>query len=462
MPALKFASALALSLLVFGGAPAFGQIKESPLPPGRSEEIVLKREASGKVLMLDEAVRNGLQYHPSITQAAEKIGAQAAVVRQQLAAYYPTLNVNNTYRTGTQSGTSGVGSATDFLQNQMITNLTLYNFGKREGAVQSARETLDATRYNLKTTADTVVLGVKQSYYSYLQALAVLRVREETVRDRELIVRQARAFFEVGTRAKIDVTRAESNFYSAQSDLIAAQNTVRVAWVTLKNAMGLPDFPQQSVPEVTVAQVESFGVSAFPLSLDQARSQAFKIRPDLLSFDAQLKAQDQTIATNRRGHLPDLIFDANYAHRQTSNATNAGGHQVPTFPLKPAWQIQASLNIPIFDGFRTTYKVEESVRTYYAIRAAAEQQKQQVALEVEQGYANVGSAQERIKASGAAEQAAKENLELANGRYQVGVGSIIEVTDAQALYTGAEVDYVNSLYNYKVAEAQLLKAVGTP
>ncbi|HKA31751.1 MAG TPA: TolC family protein, partial [Candidatus Binatia bacterium] len=121
-----------------------------------------------------------------------------------------------------------------------------------------------------------------------------------------------------------------------------------------------------------------------------------------------------------------------------------------------------SLNIPIFDGFRTTNRVEESVRTYYAIRAQADQQKQQVALEVEQGYANLLSAQERIKSFKAAMDAAKENLDLANGRYQVGVGSIIEVTDAQQLYTSAEVDYVNSIYNYKVAEAQLLKAVGTP
>ena len=124
--------------------------------------------------------------------------------------------------------------------------------------------------------------------------------------------------------------------------------------------------------------------------------------------------------------------------------------------------MQLGLTIPIFDGFRTTNKVAESVRIYYAVRAQAEQQRQQVALEVEQGYANVGSAQERIKASRAAEQAAKENLDLANGRYQVGVGSIIEVTDAQENYVRAEVDYVNSLYNYKIAEAQLLRAVGTP
>jgi outer membrane protein len=461
MSALRFASALSSALLVLGGAPAFGQIKETPLPPGRAEEIVLTREAKGKELTLDEAVRNGLEYNPTIKQAAEKIGAQAAVVRQQLAAYYPTFTLNSQYQLGNQSGSTGInkhGATTDSILISPTTNLTLYNFGKREGTVQSARETLSATQYNLKTTADTVVLGVKQAYYSYLQARALVRVGEETLRDRELIVRQARAFFEVGTRAKIDVTRAESNFYNAQSGLIGAQNSLKVAWVSLKNAMGLPDLPEQRLPEVTTAQVESFAIIAFPLSLEQSRTQAFKIRPELLSFDAQLRSQDQTIATNRRGHLPDFILDSSFSARGSdSNASFAN-----TFPLKPSWQVRVSVNVPIFNGFLTTNKVEESVRTYYSIRAGAEQQKQQVALEVEQGYANVVSAQERIKASKAAMGAAKENLDLANGRYQVGVGSIIEVTDAQQLYVQAEVDYVNSLYSYKVAEAQLLKAIGTP
>jgi outer membrane protein TolC len=475
MARFGFGFAVAFTLVILGGSSIRGRAAEPPAPAAQAEQIELKREAQKKILLLDDAVRYGLENHPSITSAREKVGAQAAVLRQQFAAYYPTINLNSQYSISDQSGGSSVNkTASDFVQISPTFNFTLYNFGKREGAVQSARETLTATQYNLKTTADTVVLGVKQAYYSYLQAIALVRVGEETVRDRELIVRQAQAFFDVGTRAKIDLVRAQSNFYAAQSGLISAQNTMKVAWVTLKNAMGLPDLPEQPVPEVTAAQVESFAVSTFPLSLEQARSQAFSIRPDLLSFEAQLRAQDQTIATNRRGHFPDIILDTNEAWRHTSNqaetrADNApknGGkateHFMSLFPLQPSYQVRLSLNIPIFDGFRTTNRVEESVRTYYSIKAQANQQKQQVALEVEQGYANFVSAQERIKSTKAAQDAAKENLDLANGRYQVGVGSIIEVTDAQALYVTAEVDYVNSLYSYKIAEAQLLKAVGTP
>jgi outer membrane protein TolC len=460
MSALRFLLSLAFALAIGGWLPSGSRAAEPADQTESGPQKVLTLEAKQKELTVDDSVRNALENHPSITSAREKVGAQAAVLRQQFAAYYPTISNTNTVRDGTQSGSGGAANsfAQFSIQSQISGSFTLYNFGKREGAVQSARETLSATQYNLKTTADTVVLGVKQAYYSYLQAITLVRVREETVRDRELIVRQAQAFFDVGTRAKIDLVRAQSNLFSAQSDLIAAQNTMRVSWVTLKNAMGLPDFPEQAVVSIPAAQVENFSATTFPLSLEQSRNQAFGVRPELQSFDAQLRAQDQIIATNRRGHLPDVLLDANYGGRSKFASSSFLG----AVPLQDTWQAQLSLNIPIFDGFRTTYKVEESVRTYYSIRAQAEQQKQQVALEVEQGYANVGSAQERIKATRAAEQAAKENLELANGRYQVGVGSIIEVTDAQALYVTAEVDYVNSLYNYKIAEAQLLRAVGTP
>ncbi|HKA33075.1 MAG TPA: TolC family protein, partial [Candidatus Binatia bacterium] len=412
MAARKIASALLTALLVFTalGFSIYAADAPAPQPPAvpPAQIVVVAPPNAGPVLTLDQAVANGLEYHPSIKQAFERIGAQAAVLRQQLAAYYPIITLNNQWSRSNQSGGSNVASvANDFIQFSPALNMILYNFGKREGTVQSARETLDATRYNLKTTADTVVLGVKQAYYSYLQARALARVAEETVRDRDLIVQQARAFFEVGTRAKIDVARAEANLYNAQSGLIGAQNTIRVAWVTLKNAMGLPDLPDNVVvSDLTPEQVQSYSSATFSLSLDQSRKQAYEIRPELKSFDAQLRAQDQVIATNRRGHLPDLILDVNEAWRHISNEIVkinpancepdppppackplSGSKNLPLFPLHSSFLVRLSLNIPIFDGFRTTNRVEESVRTYYAIRAQADQQKQQVALEVEQGYA---------------------------------------------------------------------------
>ena len=122
--------------------------------------------------------------------------------------------------------------------------------------------------------------------------------------------------------------------------------------------------------------------------------------------------------------------------------------------------MQLSFNIPIFDGFRTTNRVEETLHNYYNVKAQEEDRRQLIALEVEQSYLRVVETQERILATDSAAKAAKENLDLAQGRYQVGVGSIIEVTDAETLYTDAQTTYIRTVYDYKIADAQLARAMG--
>jgi outer membrane protein len=415
------------------------QVQATPAPQAPLQD---------KLLTIEDAVRIGLENHPRIRAARERIGSQEAILGQQMSNYYPTINFNNSYRTTNSSGTSGTSSsATDTYTSQANLNLTLYNFGKREGTVQAARETVDATREDFFTTTQDIALSVKQAYYTYLTTQALVRVSQETVRNRELLVRQAQGFYEVGTRARIDVARAEANLYTARADLIGSENSVKIAWVTLRNAMGSPRLPEQPVAEDS-PEVELI------MNLAGARTIAFDNRTELRSFEAQRRASDQLIATARRGHLPDLVFDAFYGRRNSSG----GGES--TFPLQPAWQAQVSLNIPIFDGFRTTNRVEETLHNYYNIRAQEEERRQQIALEVEQSYLRVVETQERIIATESATRAAKENLDLAQGRYQVGVGSIIEVTDAETLYTDAQTNYVRTLYDYKIADAQLARAMG--
>lgn len=429
------------------------QMQIQTAPPAQSS-----LSPTGKLLTIEDAVQIGLENHPRIKSANERIGSQEAVLGQQMSAYYPTVSFNNRYQTSQSSTSGGADSASESYSSQATFNMTLYNFGKREGNVQAARETLNATKQDYSTTTLDIALSIKQAYYVYLGSQEVVRVRRETVRSRELLVRQARGFYEVGTRARIDVARAEANLFSAQADLIAAENAVKIAWVTLRNAMGSPRLPEQPVaadsPEVE-----------FSMNLAGARNVAFDARPELKSFAAQRKASDQLIATARRGHLPDFNFDASYGRRHVSNETVRTGtppveRTLNTFPLQPTWSVGLSFNIPIFDGFRTTNRVEETLHNYYNVRAQEEDRRQLIALEVEQSYLRVVELQERIKASEAAARAAKENLDLAQGRYQVGVGSIIEVTDAETLYTDAQTTYIRTIYDYKIADAQLARAMG--
>jgi outer membrane protein len=400
---------------------------------------------SAQALTLDAVVRVALENHSSVKSAQYQIGAQDSVLHQQMAAYYPTVNLNNSYRTGNTSGgvsSSSASRSSDFFSGTANFSMTLYNFGKREGAVQSARDTLEATRYAYSSTANNVVLAAKQAYYGVLQANALLRVNEETVKDRQETLRQTQGFYDVGTKPKSDVTQAQANLYLAQANLILARNGVDVAWASLRNAMGVDDYPRQPL-------AEELALTPFALSLDEAKESAFSARPELLQFGALLKAEDEQIAVARRNHLPDFLINSSYARQARTLEAPSG-----------QWLVQLSLSIPIFNGFQTTYQIQQALYTYQSIKEQARLQRQQVALQVEQSYLNLNATREAVRANEAAVKAAKENLELHEGRYQVGYAPIVEVTDAQTTYTTAQTNYVNALISYKLAMAQLLNAMG--
>jgi outer membrane protein len=399
----------------------------------------------GKGLSLEEVVRTALENHSSVKSAAFQNHAQDAVLHQQMAAYYPSISLKNSYQTKNNGGRSANASqAFDSLSSVASLNLILYNFGIREGTVQSARDTLDATRYSYNATANDVVLVAKQAYYGVIKANALLNVNEETVKDREATLKQTQSFYDVGTRPRSDVTQAEANLYLAQASLIASRNDVGVAWANLRNAMGVDDYPRQPL-------ADELSTEPFAMSLAEAKEAAFAAHPDLLRLDASLRAQDQQIAVFRRSHLPELVFDSSYG-REASHSE--------LFPLNPTWQVKLSFNIPIFSGFKTTYQVQEALAKYGSAKEDLRLKKQLVAFEVEQNYLTLMAARDVVRANEAAVRAAKQNLDLHEARYQVGYAPIVEVTTAQATYTTAQTNHVIALISYKLAQAQLLNAIG--
>jgi outer membrane protein len=437
-------------LLTFLWIASPGLCADTGGPPGQGTQIgaAPAQAVSGKGLALNEVVRIALDNHSTVKSAQYQVNAQDAVVHQQMAAYYPTVTFNNSYRTSNSSAAGGAAGPRGFdtVSSTANASMTLYNFGKREGLVQSARDTLDATQYSYNATANNIVLAAKQAYYGVLQANALLAVNEETVKDREVTLRQTQGFYEVGSKPKSDVTQAEANLLLAQANLIAARNSVEVAWASLRNAMGVDDYPKEPLTDPLEVTPVSF-------TLEQAKQTAFAARPELHQFDALLKAQDQLIAVARRNHLPDLLLNSTYGRLNNDLGANL-------FPLHPTWQVQLSFNIPIFNGFQTTYQVQQAMDNYFSTKEQLRVQTQQVALQVEQNYLNLITARDLVRANEAAVKAAKANLDLREGRYQVGYAAIVEVTDAQTTYTTAQTNYVNSLIAYKLAGAQLDNAMG--
>jgi TolC family type I secretion outer membrane protein len=438
------------ALLVLAGLPAGGAAG------------VLAEEAGGK-LNLQQAIDIALREHPSLKESKERVTAARYHIGSTRAAYLPQIAyTHNVYFGNAFPATSGAvsggppglgaslgGVTTDFYVNRFSLNQLIYDFGKTPGLISQSRATYHQTREDYAGNRQKVVLDARTAYFGHLAALRARKVTEETVRQNQELVRQAQGFYQVGLKAKIDVTKAEANLYNAEADLIKAKNAVELSRVSLMTALGLKTWPYEGVEEI-------LEVTPQPQSLAELKAQALNRRPEIQRNRYQQEYDKASLTVARAGYFPTVSSLAAY------------GWSGPQAPFSPgamenkSWWVGAGLTLPLFDGLLTYHNVRVANANTRATLANAEVLSQDVSKEVDQRYLDLTAAWELIRATKKALEAARENFRLAQGRYQVGVGSIIEVTDAQVQYFQADLRFVQALFEYRVAEAQLDKAIGKP
>ncbi|HEY9074494.1 MAG TPA: TolC family protein, partial [Desulfobaccales bacterium] len=325
-------------------------------------------------------------------------------------------------------------------------NQLLYDFGKTPNLVAESRANFKGSEQDYFSTRQQVVLDLRTAYFGYLAARRAMQVQEETVRQNQELTKQAQGFYQVGLKAKIDVTKADANLYQAEANLIQAKNNVSLARVSLMTALGIKTWPYKGVEDV-------LEVTPQPRPLEELLAQAKERRPELQKNRFQQEFSQAAIKVARAGYFPTFSSTAAYGWQSVDQ---------PFATLPSNWYLGAAMTFPLFNGLNTQYAVSQNKAQLRAAVEGYEVLRQNTAKEVNQAYLNVKSGWELIRATKKALEAARENLRLAWGRYQAGVGTIIEVTDAQVQFSQADLNFVQALYNYRVFEAQLDKAIGKP
>ena len=300
---------------------------------------------------------------------------------------------------------------------------------------------LESSRSDLENVSEQVILNVEKAYYSLLQAKRNRDVAIETVKQFQQHLEQAKGFFSVGTKPKFDVTKAEVDLSNARLGLIKAENALRIAVANLNNALGITDAPDYNIDD-------NLSFQRYEMTFEDALAKAFKNRPDITSLSKKTVAAEKAIDLAKKGFYPAITGNAAY---------NWSGE---SFPLDDSWNIGAAISFPLFSGYLTTYQVAESKASLDILNANQELLRQNVFLEVQQAYLNLKEAEERIPVAELTVKQAEQNLDIAKGRYDAGVGNPIEVTDAETVLTNAKTAYIQALYDYKVSQASLEKAMG--
>jgi outer membrane protein len=404
---------------------------------------------AGRVITLDEAVDIALESQPQIQARLSDYAAARYRVDQAMAPLLPQLNATasaSRSQNSVLSPTSSTDVASRVLRGfdetllaQVALSQLLFDFGKNLAGRDAARKLADVALEDIELQRQLISLAVKEAYTNMLFSQRLIKVQEQAVERAGLNLRSARGFYDVGTRPRSDVARAEVDVANARVDLIRARNAERLARVALNTAMGIDvDTPTQ-VQDNLVYE---------PIVLDrmQTRAEALRQRPEYRQARLRVDAAEASERQAFRNFFPDITGSGSYGRVRTE--------------LAEVWSLTLSMSWSIYDGGGRIARYREAKANSEGARARVRATELDIAQQLEQAQIIIEEAQERILAAQAAVASAQENFNLAQGRFDAGVGTILELTDAQLALTQAQNTETQALADYRIAIYRFDRARG--
>ena len=447
------------------------------------EQMSIEKHA---VLNIDDCVNIALQNSPKIKKARYNYGISKGNLGVAKAGYFPTLGIGTGYNfTGTYTDRNSTN--TDIYNAEASINQLIWNFGKTNANIRMQNFNRIASLYTFENTVLETIFEVKTNYYGVLAARAALDVNKANVQINERNYQRTKAYFEEGIKSKIDLVNAEVNLSDSKITLVNSQKQYQNAIVQLNNSMYIAFAPEYEIEntktfnlehkyapvslekldektDISAAPrdvdnaflttkvekinvLENFEFEPFPYKFEEAVRIAYKNRPDLKAYDATLKAMKESLKYTKREYLPELSAKAGYGFRNqySSNSFNAG--------INLTGSVNAKAEKHKIDNAKLQVEIAQN---------EIDMSKQNIYFQVQNLYVNMVQYEKQVPLLAVKVKETLENFELADGRYEVGLGDYIELQDAKVKYNNAQISYVQAVHNYNVARANLEKAIALP
>ncbi|HEX4337638.1 MAG TPA: TolC family protein [Polyangiaceae bacterium] len=423
-------------------------------------------EQPPRVLRLDDAVATAVKNQPTVLVARAQTEAARGRVEQARSGYLPQVTGSALFErihtpsgssgvasTVTQTGTTGGGTATpittsggtyDLFQAGVSATQLIYDFGQTIDRTKAAAASRDAQESSERTARQQVMLQVRSTFFQAHAQKALVSVGNESVTNQERHLAQIQGFVGQGIRPEIDLAQARTDLANAKVTLINAKTNYVTAKAQLNQAMGV-----QGPLDFEVSDDDLPGVADEDQPVTRLVALASEARPELQALIRQRHAAELTLSAIHGAYGPALSA--------LGGVSESG---VALDSLGTRWYLGLGLNWPLFQGGLTAGQSREARANIDVAAAQITAQQLQIRVEVEQAQLAIQSAKVVIEAAKDATTNAREQLRLAEGRYESGVGSIIELDDAQLAVQSAEAQSVQSEFSLALARAQLLSALG--
>jgi outer membrane protein len=454
-----------MGLLPAGGSAAQqeGERRLPPVAPGGEVPTVRPDQP----ISLQEAIQIAFQNYGGVQAAEESVEAAIQRVRQARAGTLPSVSAEVTYSgrgvsslgglfgqeptqrvPGTTPGTTVRRSVnTDIitfdqgLQPRLAARWPIWDGGLTRASTRQARAGVESSVAGLGAVRNDRAFIVATNYLFQLRSERLLELRgvQETVALEQL--NEVRARIREGAAAAADEALLLSEYQNRRVETITAQNDLRVSANALRNSMGL-----QVGPPLTLVELRE-NVEPLP-PIEALREAAQRQRPEVIQAEAQVRIAQQSVSIARIGRKPRLDTLV------TFDVTPSDAFQ------RSAFTFGAGVSFPIWDAGVTHAREEEARSGVEAAAAQLTQTRKDVAADVEDAYFTLVNARERVEASELAVRAAQVNLEATTARYRQGLGTIVDLVQAQEQFATASNNLVSALYDVHLAQAQLNRAVG--
>jgi len=404
------------------------------------------------MLTLQQAEAMAIKNHPQIQAAQNEVNYANQQIVINRASYLPTITGEVTGSQSYEGSRIGAGNlqASRLFQREgqgVDIEQLVTDFGRTSNLVSSARFQAQAAAQNSTATRYTVLLDVNRAYFDVLRARYTVKVAEQTVSARQVLDDQITELARNNLRSQVDVAFADVNVSEAKLLVLRAQDGVTGALAELGRAMGSDQSANYTLSDEPLP-------TAPPATADSLVAQAIDNRPELASLRAAREAAYKFAAAEKDLKRPTVsgLAVAGYTP-YISNPTSS--------PIPPEYEaVAANVSIPIFNGHLFSAREEAAYQRALESDQKLRDEQQRISRDVRVAWASANDAYQRIDVTAQFLRQASLALQLAQGRYDLSLASIVELTQAQLNVTSAEIENLNAKYDYQIQNAALQFTLG--
>lgn len=408
------------------------------------------KQLPNHALTLSEVIVYALCNNPQTREAWANAQAQAAQLGIAKSAYFPTLDL--AFSSSRNSNNGGASSATatnrsNYTQTTATLSLhyLLYDFGGREATVENAQLLLAALNATQDATIQRLFLAAVQAFYQLSSTRAFVIATRESEHSSLENLKAADAKYRIGNSTRADQLQAQTAAAQATLTRIRAEGNIKIAQGNLAHIMGLEAHQVFDIvdPQTPIVDLQ------FERNITELINIAKLQRPDLAAAEFQVKAAYANKTSIKAVGMPNISLFANRNEAHLSIADPAHSNA-----------IGVALNVPLFTGFKSTYQIRAANEQLQVKAAQRDQLALQVALDVWQAYYALITQNQAIRAAADLLASAEQSAQVALGRYQAGVGNLLDLLNAQSALANAKQQHVQEIYNWRLARVSLAQVMG--